>query len=953
MTSKQSSAKPLLYTFFTGLKSGAIAPAAINMFIFLLVSPVFAAYTLLTTNNSYDEMGKMISQKGSELFRYLLFGEGDAFAILLLISAVAAGIFAAIFTFRFITSKKTVNVYYSLGITRDKLYFGKYAAGAVLLVLSIAIPFVITFFVNVFIVGFSEKLLYVTFFYILSYCATTLIAYSVTAAAFSAVGTFFEAGIFSFALLLFPTVFLTSLQTLMSRFLNGSPYGIYFDYANSGNYGNTAEKLFIRFINVNPLMFDYKAVSIWNALAKTTDTNPTLLFTDSSNISLSGFPSLTRAGCWLLVSIAVMFIGMYIFQKRKAEICGFIGTNKYFNTYTSFTYGFAVLCFFINLSSNNSSLSTLSAYIIGIGLFLLIYIVLELLLLRDVKAFLRGLWKLPAELAGAAVIIVVFATGLFGFSSRIPDTGNIEKAAVTVIGYESEYGFFTNSGNFSESDDFLYPGTVGLVDGFTTNEDIVKIQKLHEKLIALGKKEATPYSDTSVTDGNRVLPFTLQFAYTLKNGTVFKRNYNAATEDIVKAFLELDDTDFMETRLDKIFTEVLGENPITKTDYYQFTSTQKDEYYKHLFRGENNAVTLFGQNAVSGTVLSLTAAEKQQLAMCLYSDLKTRTVTEKYFPEINPLGILRFSYIGEIVNMNDYPFGPEIVTSDTTSVSDTTSSTSDTETSSLADASNTSETAATEPSTTEKETEPNNGLLRISPLSANGESSTKAETAEVLAGTTPSESAPDSTAATDITASTNSTTPTDNVGQTEATDKQIVGIPGNFGNGQLDLSGYPINLLGINSYSSANGLSVVLTSDMTNTIKFLKSKGLYAKLSDTSEYISAKVVAVVNLNANKYDSYWDRLSSRYFFGSHFMPVTAGGKQPEYYSGWSSIGTAAGYTTTSKSEIRQLQSAARFNYYNCTDSGYYVSFTDADNKTVTTMFIPYSLMPSGIKSKVIS
>ncbi|HZK22056.1 MAG TPA: hypothetical protein VFC76_07275, partial [Oscillospiraceae bacterium] len=128
MTSKTSSSKPLLYTFFSGLKGPVLAPAIINSFIFIIFT-LLEPLTHYIKDSSYtNESGELVVTKATEMFKYLVLSASDLTSVLLLVCVIATSIAAAVFSFNFITSKKTVNVYYSLGISRDKLYFGKYVS---------------------------------------------------------------------------------------------------------------------------------------------------------------------------------------------------------------------------------------------------------------------------------------------------------------------------------------------------------------------------------------------------------------------------------------------------------------------------------------------------------------------------------------------------------------------------------------------------------------------------------------------------------------------------------------------------------------------------------------------------------------------------------------------------------------------------------------------------------
>ena len=281
MTSQKSStdarkARPFRYTLLSGLKGSALAPAAVNCAVFIVVTVVLSAFKLIGTHTTQDEAGNIIIKSAAEGYRYQLITESGFATIFLLVAVIAAALVAAMFSFRFITNKKTVNVYYSLGISRDKLYLAKYIAGIVPLIISIAIPFFISFFINMAVIGYSSSLMWATLYYIFSFSVSAIVVYSVAAAVFSAVGTFFEAGIFSVIILAFPTLLFSCLEVLMKKFLLGSPYGYSFPFANSAAwaYSDTAQKLYSRFEYLNPIMLDRSELAKWGAMSTDGLKNP-------------------------------------------------------------------------------------------------------------------------------------------------------------------------------------------------------------------------------------------------------------------------------------------------------------------------------------------------------------------------------------------------------------------------------------------------------------------------------------------------------------------------------------------------------------------------------------------------------------------------------------------------------------------------------------------------------
>lgn len=947
MTSKTSSAKPLLYTFTSGLKGPAIAPAIINLVIFTLITVVASLVNYVGTVNTNDEFGNIVIKEATELYKYYIYSNGDILSVFLLISVCIASLIAAVFSFKFITSKKTVNVYYSLGISRDKLYFGKYLSGAFLMVLSVAVPFLLSFAANIIFLGYSKELAFTVLFYILSYSATSLVVYSITAAAFSAVGTFFEAAVFSAVGLSFPTIFFSCLQTLMGAFVNGSPFGSAFTYANSEGYSFyriTSEKLIWSFDFLNPLLFDYSSLSKWAVMDAHERKNPQLMFNISGD--LPWYPSLLRAFCWIIVSLAVMFIGAYIFQKRKAEICGFIGTNKILNTFATFTAGF----FFLNvvIALADGYISNVLALVIGFAVFAVLYIVLELVLLRDFKAFLRGLFKLPAEMAAAGIIVAVFMTGLFGYSSKIPAASEISKVAVTPVGITAEYGYLQAASYYgnalSGSEDFSYITSVGLVDGFKSQNDIKTVTALHEKLIELGNIDITPYEDTDVTDDDRIMAVTLQFVYTLKNGKTVMRNYDAASADVLKSFLELESTDLFKERLERVFNEKLSNE---KSDKMLDTAQDEDifEYVKQSLRNDDNTVSIVTQNCLSTLNLTLTMAEKAELERCIYKDLLKRSVDEKYFPKENPLGIIRFEYNGYFKQYGMDPGYQEATRPGQSS--DGQSESSESEASSESE---TRQPSSEQTGTSSSPAAPANGSLKISPLSApvSTTDATEPSTEKSTEAAVP---------VTDSTAPGQTAEPSlpDTSNTTDTTNNNVIGEEdGEMAGEVLDKavkisSQTVISPLLATRYDGI--ISIILTSDMENTISFLKSKGLYNELPDKSTYSSAEIVSVVNYNsAHPYFSYSANSVNRLFAGSYFVQETSNKDENSYYY-YSTFDEFNKYATSSKTEISEVFKVSRFLYYNQCDTGYYVRFISADKKDRIVMFVPYSAMPESIRNKV--
>lgn len=613
MTSKRSLVNPTLFTFKNALKSSALAPA-FALFAGLMFSVVaLGSASLFQTYTTEDGAIEINSVN----FKYLFFEMPQIYSVALPILVAGAGGLMGVLLFKFITSKKTVNVYYSLGIKREKLFWGNYLAGAILLSLAIIIPFTVMFFVNLSACGYSAELLNAFVYITASFLAIALTAFSVTSAVFGAVGTAFETTLFSAIVLFLPTILFYALQTLMDKFLFGNPYGNYFVFSNDSSYSVNAEALTDTFSFLNPVFFNSKSLALYSVMDDEGKRNIRL---ETENL-IEGAPDFLIPALWLLAAAVIAFLSVRIFQKRKAEICGFIGMNKYLNTISVFTASFFAFCFAINLFPFNAVTNALISSVI----FAVLYIGLELLVLRDVKKFKNGIWKLPCELALCGIAVIVFATGLFGYSQRLPEAQSIKEAAITFGGVNEEFGY-------SSEESYYFPSGVSyatnglIVGGFTSEKDIQAVLEAHKAIADAGEYE----------NGADI-----KIIYTLKNGKTFKRRYDNVSPECYEKLLSLEKSEAYKKRLYEVYK---GE--IKEPDRSSSKSQIKLYEIQNAIRNSEATAEAVSIHLNETAELNLTKENRDRLVNCLYNDLLKRTVEEKYHPEKTPPVYLEFNYYG-------------------------------------------------------------------------------------------------------------------------------------------------------------------------------------------------------------------------------------------------------------------------------------------------------------------
>ena len=133
MTLKTSSHNPFMHTFKYSLKGRWILGLVISiMFTLMYCSNII---TTLIKYNDYIKTGQFhlaesLKENGCFEFQYF----SDGFEYLISFFMVLYAVFIAISLFSFMINKNSTNVFFSLGISREKLFAAKYLAGAVLMV---------------------------------------------------------------------------------------------------------------------------------------------------------------------------------------------------------------------------------------------------------------------------------------------------------------------------------------------------------------------------------------------------------------------------------------------------------------------------------------------------------------------------------------------------------------------------------------------------------------------------------------------------------------------------------------------------------------------------------------------------------------------------------------------------------------------------------------------------
>ena len=636
MTSPKSLQNNFGYAYRTGLRDNALFAVlnAVVMFLSFCLTPILCFREKTSVNH---ETGQVTNINFKEQYTFLFSDNMTYMRYFVIAALLGVGLLMGIATFRFITGKKTINVYYSLGIKRTRLFTAKYLSGLTLVGLSVAVPMLVALLANLVALG-ANRYLFTAFFYLLfGMFSVVAFSYTLTAMVFTTVGTAFEGVLFSGILLLFPEILLTCLQVFIRKLVLGTPLGADFSnsYVHMGE--TTMETLPKQYAQLNPLRYMSKGLYTYSqggVVGKLSDYN------NGGNLVAWKNPDFLVPIIWLLVTAALFAFGAFFYERRKAEIGGFIGKNKVLNFIGIFLVGmFGFAMAFDLLRSKGTAI----ALAVGAVVFVVIYAVLSLVLLRNVRQFVKDLPALPVQLALTALIFVFFATGYFGAANKIPETADIASAQIS-LPYQNY--------QLQEENDWYYIGGMQTADAspkgnYTEGKDIEFVRNIHKMLVDAGK------TDPTVLDGNfnGVYPVSVKIVYTLKNGKQVLRNYYGASEDILHALQQADKTAYQQSVLNRIFKDELKKAEPPKSGGLNGTISGGDmaaytEYRYIRAVRESEDIRLYNKTLTTETKLELTAEQRQTLLDCLYKDLTAQTPENHYNPQ-ESLGLITFYLIAD------------------------------------------------------------------------------------------------------------------------------------------------------------------------------------------------------------------------------------------------------------------------------------------------------------------
>lgn len=482
---------------------------------------------------------------------------------------VVISILLGVLLFRFVTNKKTVNVYYSLGIKRADLYTARLLAGVFMMLAAVLVPLAVSLGLNLHYFGSSVMLWRTFLFYAVHNVICVLAGLTISAAVSSCVGTVVESIGFSAVLAAFPSVVTMCVNYGVPAILNGAPaityYGIYPAASSYGelHFDITGSTVFGRIIShINLLMLNRSS------------------FINSSSVEAMtkeaakkwAAPSLTHYILWAVLIAAFFVFGLFMFKRRKAEICGFPGRSAVLNfvlcMITSFGVASLVLYFVV------SEIPQITTWMIIVGLMIIsiiIFLIFDIILHLSFKAIKKD-WKIGLVHAGLmAAFLLSLYTGFFGYSSRVPDIQDIDSVSISApnalmgsyqLGRELSGSYVTDRYYSDVYSNYYYVGnrSVSLIENFKDKDDINTVREIHKAMIKAGniRRVNTNSDDYS----KRVTCQSVVIRYKLKNGRELVRVYEYVPLTNYPTLYTLEDTKNWNSKIKDELLNIDSENVI-------------------------------------------------------------------------------------------------------------------------------------------------------------------------------------------------------------------------------------------------------------------------------------------------------------------------------------------------------------------------------------------------------
>lgn len=393
--------------------------------------------------------------------------------------------------FSYLNSKKSLDVYHALPITRKDLFLTGLAASIVVVLLPFLLVYGVGWIYNIMVVpGVDNTLIFENLYYSLALAMAIALPFMFS---MMNTGTAVDGFLYGLIIHLIPMI----------------AYGTYLVFGNTVLLGFRAPT------NNTFLLFTAPLWSIFEL-----NLNRNLVYPNPDLVALY----------WFVMSFGMAWLVLYFYKIRRSEKAETPFTNNKFYPIIVSMFILIIQFFFYStftLLTDGRSLD-FRTLIFPVFFTFVGYMILDVIANRGFKNFIKALVKFAIlTVVSLAVFIGATLSGGAGYTSFVPNPNNVEKVEFLI---NDELGLFSPAYT-----SYIYNDTKGII-AYEEKADIEGIVTFHKSIVDRFKElgvTSNNYFFNEETNVTTTYPFKLtswvtsnvQFKYTMKNGSTTLRSY--------------------------------------------------------------------------------------------------------------------------------------------------------------------------------------------------------------------------------------------------------------------------------------------------------------------------------------------------------------------------------------------------------------------------------------------
>ncbi len=564
----------------------------------------------------------------------MFLGPGSTFAYspeLMFMGMVFCGALVAVKSYFFLVSKKQVNVFLSLGVSRKTMFINRTLSAIITLFASTFIPVFIVYLINIAKFGASAYLTSVFLYFVAGLFISGMVGYAIASFAMMVSGNIFEAGLVSASFSFLPIMAYNAFDLFRGETLRGYVFPAY----GVSWLQNLTPFLFVS--SIEEYTGDPSRFGVGDMLG--TIQKSVLVKGEIPENMLVDKYFIIPVLAWAIVAVVLVSVALLLFNRRKAEHANSFG---HFAVSRAVVSVFAMLCtsyISVGIFSYDLKFEPFALFLIIVAIALVGFFLTQLIMARKIKAFVKALPVFAVTMCVIGVAFVAVSTGYFGTYNKTPAKEEVKSVAISLQNVDLFYNSVLPRNRYVKS---------------TDANDIAMILELFDQIKV----------DKKTKENNNIEGF-VHFAIEDKNGEIKYREFHVYSAEIYMNYLQ---KAYNSSFFDAVVEEqLLGFNEKNLSANGKYSLNKGEEL---LYQGEYQEILNSGEvgifnyldNSMIAKAPNLDKEEDDEkavqifkgddLARALYEDYTKMTFDDLFKNPNKPIAVL--GYLGEkSFNAND------------------------------------------------------------------------------------------------------------------------------------------------------------------------------------------------------------------------------------------------------------------------------------------------------------